>query len=49
MLDKDATDKLPVWYVRCTLMFDKTHGSSNDLKNMQKDERDDFLRSYIDR
>jgi len=20
-----------------------------DLKNMQKDERDDFLRSYIDR
>ena len=49
-LDKDATDKAISMvrtlhpYVPTKLMVLRT-----DLKNMQKDERDDFLRSYIDR
>ena len=49
-LDKDATDKAITMvrtlhtHVPTRLMVLRT-----DLKNMQKDERDDFLRSYIDR
>ena len=49
-LDKDATDKAVDMirvlnnHVPTKLMILKT-----DLKNMEKDERDDFIRSYIDR
>ena len=49
-LDKDATDK-------AISMVRKLHSHvptrlmvlHTDLKNMEKDERDDFIRSYIDR
>ena len=49
-LDKDATDKAVDMvrvlnnHVSTKLMILKT-----DLKNMDKDERDDFIRSYINR
>jgi len=49
-LDKDATDKA-ITMVRAlhTHVPTKLMVLRTDLKNMQKDERDDFLRSYIDR
>ncbi len=49
-LDKDATDKA-ITMVRAlhTHVPTKLMVLRTDLKNMQKDERDDFLRSYINR
>ena len=49
-LDKDATDKA-ITMVRAlhTHVSTKLMVLRTDLKNMQKDERNDFLRSYIDR
>ena len=49
-LDKDATDKaITMVRVLHTHVPTKLMVLRTDLKNMQKDERDDFLRSYIDR
>ncbi len=49
-LDKDATDKA-IGMVRTlhTHVPTRLMVLRTDLKNMQRDERDDFIRSYIDR
>ena len=49
-LDKDATDKA-VDMIRTLRSVAPTKMIilKTDLKNMEKDERDDFIRSYIDR
>lgn len=48
-LDKDATDKaLQMVKVLCRYVPTKLMVLSRDLKNLTKEERNDFLRSYID-
>ena len=48
-LDKDATDKaLQMVKVLCRHVPTKLMVLSRDLKNLTKEERNDFLRSYID-
>tara|TARA_R110000851_G_C13010962_1_gene559320 strand:+ start:52 stop:588 length:537 start_codon:yes stop_codon:yes gene_type:complete len=49
-LDKDATDKaIDMVKTLCRVVPTKLMVLSRDLKNMTKDERDDFLRNRIDR
>jgi DNA primase len=49
-LDKDATDKaIDMVKTLCRLVPTKLMVLPRDLKNMTKDERDDFLRNRIDR
>jgi len=48
-LDKDATDKaLGMVKILCRHVPTKLMVLSRDLKNLSKEERDEFLRSYID-
>jgi len=48
-LDKDATDKaLTIVKTLCRYVPTKLMVLERDLKNLTKEERDDFLRSYID-
>ena len=49
-LDKDATDKaVDMVKTLCKVVPTKLMVLPRDLKNMTKDERDDFLRNRIDR
>tara|TARA_R100001463_G_scaffold4250_1_gene16243 strand:- start:1626 stop:2162 length:537 start_codon:yes stop_codon:yes gene_type:complete len=49
-LDKDATDKaIDMVKTLCRVVPTKLMVLPRDLKNMTKDERDDFLRNRIDR
>ena len=49
-LDKDATDKaVDMVRVLRSVAPTKMMILRTDLKNMDKDERDDFIRSYINR
>jgi DNA primase len=48
-LDKDATDKaLNIVKILCRYVPTKLMILERDLKNLTKEERDEFLRSYID-
>ena len=49
-LDKDATDKaIDMVKTLCRIVPTKLMVLSRDFKNMTKDERNDYLRNYIDR